>query len=198
MTAQGPGHAEGVASSGAGATTAASTELAAVVKRFQTPLIHYVEQMLPSRPDQAQDVVQMTFLRLRKSLVNGTQVKHHATWLYRVAHNLAVDLNRRENRHRGLEEGMVQDAAAMATTTGSSDPGPAARLGKKEINELALKELQLLRDEDKQILLLKLFEGLTLQQISTMTGTNIGTIHYRLNRGLRTLNQRFRTLGVIE
>jgi len=197
MTVQGLGHPEADAPSDSDPTTAASGELAAAVRRFQSPLIRYVEQMLPNRPDQAQDIVQITFLQFRKSLVNGTRIRHHATWLYRVAHNFAVDLNRRENRHRELEEELVQDPAATAVT-GSSDPDPAVHLGRKEINELAMKELRQLRDEDKQILLLKLFEGMTLQQISTLTGANIGTIHYRLNRGLRTLNQRFRALGVIE
>ena len=81
--------------------------------------------------------------------------------------------------------------------TRASDPGPATAFARGEAHQLAMRELQQLPEEDRQILLLKLFEELTLREISEMTGMNIGTIHYRLNRGLRALSRRFKELGAI-
>ena len=176
--------------------TRVSLNLEQAVRRFQSPLIHYVEQMLPNRPDQAQDVVQTTFLRFRKALLNGTSIRHTTSWLYRVAHNLAIDLNRREDRQCGLEESTPSgDRAALAAAT--SNPGPDECFRNKEARELALEELRQLSPEVKQILLLKLFAEMTLQQISDATGVSIGTVHYRLGRGLRELQQRFKALGAI-
>jgi len=181
----------------AGDTSAAvSVCLEQLVRRYQSPLIRYAEQMLPDRRDQAHDVVQMSFLRLRKAMLNGKPIRNHGSWLYRVAHNLAVDLNRREGRHREFDEDAVMASAAV-TTAPESEPGPMEAFSRKETHELALRELQRLPDEDKQILLLKLFEDMTLKQIAELTETNIGTVHYRLTRGLRTLARRFRELDAI-
>ena len=171
-------------------------QLEEAVRRYQSPMLHYAEQMLPHRRDRAQDVVQDAFLRLRKALLNGQEILRQDAWLYRVTRNLAIDINRREGRSCQLEEGMLQDAAIMVETR-TGDPGPAATFARNEAHQLAMHELQQLPEDDRQILLLKLFEGLTLREISEMTGTNIGTIHYRLNRGLRALSQRFKELGAI-
>ena len=196
MTAPASSPGRGLSASGEGRQRSVSGELLEAVGRHQGSLIHYVRQMLPDRPDQAQDVVQVTFLRFRKALANGSPIIRPASWLYRVAHNLAVDLNRRENRHCELEEDMLQQAA-ISTHTVSADPEPAVAFERSERHELALRELRGLPAEDKQILLLKLFEGMTLQQISEATDTKLSTVHYRLGRGLRTLNQRLRALGVV-
>ncbi len=180
----------------AATATAAHAELETAVRQYQVVLIHYARQMLPDRPDQAQDVVQDAFLRLRKALLNGTRIRSTRNWLFRVAHNLTVDLNRRENRSTELQEPMIQtwtDTSGFANAP--RDPG--AVFSEKEARELALRELQRLPDAEKQILLLKLFERLTLREISEITGTSIATVHYRMGCGLRTLTKRFKTLGAI-
>ena len=204
MAAQSPVRTADVGPPGDDHSKAMSAHLETAVRRFQSPLIHYVEQILPDRPHQAQDVVQMTFLQFRKALMNGTPIAHDASWLYRVAHNLAIDVGRRESRHTSFEAGLedqdggggLRRGEAVLAAAGT-DPGPDERLGDREECDLALRELQLLPAEDKQVLLLKLFANMTLEQIATVTGSNTGTLHYRLNRGLRTLNRRFRELGVI-
>jgi len=196
MSKAGLAKSEGAAPPGAGTETAASTRLAEVVREYQSPLLHYAARMLPDRPDQAQDIVQETFLRFRKRVINGTVIRKPASWLYRVAHNLAVDLNRRENRNCELEEAMLPQAAHTAAAP-QTIPGPAEEFDRKESNELALAELQRLPDQEKQVLLLKLIQGLTLREISEITGANIGTIHYRLNAGIRRLARRFKEVGAM-
>jgi len=141
-------------------------------------------------------VVQNTFLRYRRALLADKKVQHPKSWLYRVSHNLAVDLNRREGRSRQLDEEMTQLAEPSIAQTAS--PGPAEMLTHDEAREIAMRELRKLPGDDRQVLLLKLIEGLTLREISDITGAKIGTIHYRLNRGLRVLKDRFKALDMID
>lgn len=195
MTTQGPDRLDIGIPPGEEVENQHTKVLEAAVREHQSSMIHYVEQMLPDRPDQAQDVVQNTFLRYRRALLSGKEVQHLKSWLYRVAHNLAVDLNRREGRSRQLDEGMPQLLEPSTATT--SSPGPAEKLTQNEARDIAMRELRKLPGDDRQVLLLKLIEGLTLREISDITGDKIGTIHYRLNRGLRTLKERFKTLDMI-
>jgi len=192
MTGEGQQGRHDGATSGGNKRQQATARLEDAVRRFRGPLVRYVRHLLPNRPDQGQDVVQTTFLKFRKALLNGSPVREDAAWLYRVAHNLAIDLNRREDRHCELNDNMVQDAPAA-----TPDPDPTETLGREEDSRIAMGELQQLCDEDRRILILKLFENMTLQEISDMTGVGISTIHYRLNRGIRTLNARFRELGLV-
>lgn len=195
MTTQGPDRLDIGTTPGEEVTDQHTKALEEAVRKYQSSLIHYAEQMLPDRPDQAQDVVQNTFLRYRRALLNGKEVQHPNSWLYRVAHNLAVDLNRREGRNRQLDEDMTQ--LAEPSTVATASPGPAEMLTLSEAREIAMRELTKLPGDDRQVLLLKLIEGLTLREISEITGAKIGTIHYRLNRGLRVLKDRFKALDMI-
>ncbi|MCK5804842.1 MAG: RNA polymerase sigma factor [Lentisphaeria bacterium] len=170
-------------------------DLEEAVWRYQSSLIHYVEQMLPDRRDQAQDVVQNTFLRYRRALLGRKKIQHLSGWLYRVAHNLAVDLNRREGRSLELDENVTQQAEPSTTATAPPEPNEALELN--EATDIAMCELRKLPGDDRQVLLLKLIEGLTLKEISKITGAKIGTIHYRLNRGLQVLKDRFKALDMI-
>lgn len=171
-------------------------ELETAVLRHQSVLIRYAERMLPDRRYQAQDIVQEAFLRMRSALADGKTIRASGAWLFRVVHNLTVDLNRRENRHCKLEETMLQQTA-VPTVTGQGPPAPDTAFSRNDTHQFALRALEELPPNEKQILLLKLLQGMTLREISDMTGTKIGTVHYRLTCGLKKLSARFKAAGVI-
>ena len=77
-----------------GATT---FDLTAIVDRYQTSLLRYVVNVSRSGADSAEDVVQETFVRLYKQVQRrGEQsIRDVGPWLFRVAHNLAIDHGRR-------------------------------------------------------------------------------------------------------
>lgn len=174
----------------------ARVRLEQAVGLYQARLIQYARQLLPDRSDQAKDVVQTAFIRLGQAYLDGDEVRSANSWLYRVTHNLAVDLNRRENRLCTLEDSMAQEATSTATIT-APDPGPAEHFSRREVHELALRELRGLPRDEMQVLLLRLIEGMTLREISETTGVSIALVHYRVQCGLRKLSQRFRLLGVM-
>ncbi len=63
-------------------------------------------------PAQAQDVTQEAFLRLYLALRDGTVIHTPKGWVYRVAHNLAMDSLRRDRRHTHISDPL---ASALAT-----------------------------------------------------------------------------------
>lgn len=173
---------------------AAHPLLLEAVASYESPLLRYVASIVKGGAHNAQDVVQETFVRLHAALVAGEEVKNLRSWLYRVAHNLSIDQYRRQQRRRRLAEQAGEDPAI----------GPAAREGGSELATLerheeagvALAELAELPLEQRQVLLMKVIEGMTLQEIADATGVKIGTVHYRLCGGLRELGRRLRAKGI--
>jgi len=62
----------------------------------------------------------------------------------------------------------------------------------REACENAMREVDRLPDEQRHVLLLKIIQGLTLREISEITGLKIGTVNYRLTQALATLASRLK------
>ncbi|MFT5129867.1 MAG: DNA-directed RNA polymerase specialized sigma24 family protein [Rhodothermales bacterium] len=61
---------------------------------------------------------------------------------------------------------------------------------------MAVLELGELPAEQREVVMLKIVQELTFQEISDLTGEKIPTLHYRLNQGLRALPRRLAAKGV--
>ncbi len=173
-------------------------ELVTVVDQFQTPLLRYVGQILGPDSGDAEEVVEDTFLRFHRQVSrHGREsISNLAGWLFRVAHNLARDVGRRRKRQKKLQDDVMSDPTLQATCSSHTET-PGVELARREAYELAMTELRRLPDAEQNILLLKLIQGLTLREISEVTGMRLSTVHYRLNRGLQSLSGRLSELGLV-
>src|SRR4051794_21301753 len=61
----------------------------AIVERYRRPLLRYLRRLLSETL--AEDVVQSTFINAWSSLRTGTEVRDLRPWLYRIAHNAAIN-----------------------------------------------------------------------------------------------------------
>ncbi len=172
--------------------------LEAAMDRFETPLLRYAGQML--RPDQqaAEDVVQETFMRLHKQLAEKgrTSIQSLKTWLFVVARNLTLDVIRKRGREKKLWDGIFRNEVEdeQQVTRGNGELG---KIMQKEACEHAVEELHRLPDEEREMLVLRIMEGMTLREISVVTGLKIGNVNYRINKGLHQLANRLKTADVI-
>jgi RNA polymerase sigma-70 factor (ECF subfamily) len=170
----------------------------AIVVRYQGPLLRYVGRMLGGLDDQGEDVVQETFIRLHRqvSAHGWGSVKHLTTWLFQVAHNLTIDALRRRVRR--------QEAAPVLADPVFPDQEPTAQemdaLGetiRQEARQAVLRELAELDELYRQVVLLKIVQGMSLRQVAQVVGVSFATVNYRLNQGLSILAQRLRKAGVV-
>ena len=79
-----------------------------IVRRYQVPLLRFLERRFPSRHD-AEDVVQETFVKSWQSLHLYDPRYAFRTWVYTIAYRLAVSRGRREPAH---QEALSEHAAA--------------------------------------------------------------------------------------
>jgi RNA polymerase sigma-70 factor (ECF subfamily) len=133
--------------------------------------------------DAPEDVVQEAFLKLA-SLERPPD--NPAAWLFRVARNGAVDASLAARRRRRREsEAAARSTAWFDPTDGEGkagvDPGDAER------------ELAALHLAEREVIVARLWGGLTFEQIAEALGTSSSSAHRLYNRGLAVLRER---LGV--
>ena len=183
-----------------------------LVGRFEGPLLRYARQLVGSGGDESQDIVQEAFLRLHRyrATDRARDIRHLSTWLYRVTHNLAMDVLRKRTRRRRHEARLKHAAQAafggasarvtggISRVGGDADPGEALMdLERRELAEYAMRHVRALSGEQREVLVLKLVEGLSIRQIAKVTDSTPGRVAYRLNKAMNELVQRLKDNGAI-
>jgi len=204
---------EGLASPAAAHTgpgTSQNGDLMTVVARYQGSLLRYVGRMLGTMDDQSEDVVQETFIRLHRqvSTQGWDSIKHPTTWLFQVAHNLTMDVLRRRKRRQdaggsptrnhglGTPGQVPADPALIAEEQAAQEMDALGEAIRQEARHAVLRELGQLEEQYRQIVLLKVIQGMSLRQVAEVVGVSLTTVNSRLNQGLGILAQRLRKAGV--
>lgn len=167
--------------------------LETVMARHEPALLRYAARLL-NNAEAAQDVVQDTFIRLHQQ--RGRQFQsgdHIAHWLYRTAHNRAVDYIRRESRLKKLHETAADEpAVGLEKISVPSTPDPA-----EERRQLALEHLARLDPAERQVLLLRLQDGMSYRDISRVTGRSEGNVGCLLHHATKNLTASLKQAGAI-
>jgi RNA polymerase sigma factor (sigma-70 family) len=125
------------------------------------------------------DVVQEAFIELARQ---SERPENIAAWLYRVVRHRAYDERRAATRRRRHEN------AAAAENEQWFRPTDGAEIGAEEVCE-ALRELP---DELREVLVARVWGGLTFEQIGQITGTPAATAFRRHKQALSLLRNRLR------
>src|SRR5690606_26325592 len=83
----------------------------ALVEAFQGPLLRYACRLVRDE-DRAQDIVQEVFIQYLQSPPRAGDARQLSNWLFRVAHNRAVDLIRKESRMREQTQALLGPRSA--------------------------------------------------------------------------------------
>ena len=173
-------------------------DLMAVVRRYQSPLLRYVGHLLGRVDGETEDLVQEAFIRLHGQVQSHgiDSILNLQTWLFRVAHNLAIDLIRKRERHRPKQEAHQASVAAVAARA-SGEVDALEDVLRLEARQAALQELKNLDEPIRQVVLLKIIQGMGLRQVAKIVGVSLSTVNYRLNQGLTELARRLKNAGVV-
>ena len=93
-----------------------------LVRRYQRPIVGYVFRMLGDY-DSSLDVTQEVFIKVYNSLARYSSEYKFSTWLYRIAHNAAIDHMRRNSVNSQSLETESEDGAYQLQLE-SSGPTP--------------------------------------------------------------------------
>ncbi len=131
--------------------------------------------------DAALDVMQETFLYFLKKFPGFRLTAQLKTFLYPAVRNLSIAARRKASRYQATSEELEHiDNTAAPEPTGAS----------RSDLELALSALP---ETQREVLLLRFVDGLSLAEIATAMELPLGTVKSRLHNALETLRQDGRT-----
>ena len=130
----------------------------------------------------AEDVVQRVFVRL---LASGRLPADARTWLFRCVRNEAISAWR-SDRRRGRRERTAAETAGGEAGAAWFVPRPENRIDAAA----AQAALAALPDEQREIVTLRIWSGLTLAEIGRVTGLPVSTVHHHYKAALKVLRNR--------
>lgn len=170
-----------------------------LVERYQRKVAALALGMLRN-PEDALDVVQDTFAKAYQSLDRFKGDAAFYTWVYRIAVNLCIDVQRREAKMpqvglelREGEDGAEQDLPA-AVAHGADPEDPFRRARDAEIARGIQQAVSELTPEHRAVILLREVEGLSYEEISRVLDCPKGTVMSRLHYARKQLQERLRGL----
>jgi RNA polymerase sigma-70 factor (ECF subfamily) len=123
----------------------------------------------------AEEAVQQTFLQAWRAAGRFDPERKVAPWLYTIARRVAIDLYRRERRHRSEDLEDAEIAVLPATFEGTWAAWEIRRA------------LEQLPPEERAVLAATHYEGLTHEEAAAGLGIPVGTVKSRSHRAYRRL-----------
>jgi RNA polymerase sigma-70 factor (ECF subfamily) len=151
------------------------------------PVFSYLITQTRRRED-AEDLTGQVFLEAMRGIRGFTgDASAFRGWLFRIAHNRAVDLARRLARRR---EESLEEAEGVADLLGTEE---------RAISGVAVarvwQAIEGLPEQQRRVLVLRLGAGLTAREIAEALDKRIGTVKALQHRALNSLTRALRDLG---
>jgi len=132
----------------------------------------------------AEDAAQETFIRAWQNLPSYRPQASFRNWLYRIAFNAGTDMLRKNKRI------LPDDIDDLNLTDGG--PGLEAQVSQHERTRLVQKAIMSLPDASRAVLVLREYEGLSYQEISSTLDIPVGTVMSRLNYARNLLKEKLK------
>jgi RNA polymerase sigma-70 factor (ECF subfamily) len=170
-----------------------SSAFDALVQRWERKIQGAVYRIMGSG-EEAKDLTQETFLRAYRGLSTFKSEARFSSWLYQIALNLCRD-RLRQKRGRTLVSIDDLDAASSARI---ERKGPSAHevVEARDLARAVSAAMALLPEEQREVITLKEYQGLTFQEIANVLRVPVSTVKTRLYRGLVQMRDHLEKRGV--
>jgi RNA polymerase sigma factor (sigma-70 family) len=160
-----------------------------IVDRYKDRLHNFLYRYTHNHED-CEDLVQETFLRVYRSRHSYERIAKLSTWMYTIALNLAKSMYKKKQR-----------MSLMSIHADDSDPDDrefeitdSTMLQDEELHiKLSIQELEKalmeLNEDFREAIVLRDIQQLTYEEIAEITGTAMGTVKSRINRGRQQLQE---------
>lgn len=169
---------------------------AALVEQNQGKIYNLALRMT-GNPQDAADITQEAFLSAWRALPAFQGGSSFSTWLYRMAHNAAIDHLRKEKRKQEhmpstpLEQSEGESSIPLPDYRYSPEPS----LERKELRQSIEAGLGTLSQEHRAVLVLREMEGLSYREIAQALELEEGTVKSRIARARIELRQYLQNNG---
>ena len=163
-----------------------------LVERHGRALFRLAFRMTGNSQD-AEDVVQESFLRAYRQLSKFDERASFGTWLYRIAANCSLDLVRARNRRSEHQSLVPADASEPADdpvlALPAQDPNPERIALSSEVRERLADAMNELSATERAAFVLRHFEGMRIEEVSRVLDCQPGAAKHSVFRAVQKLRR---------
>ncbi len=160
-----------------------------LVERYKLPLYKVMYRMVYNRDD-AEDLVEEAFIKAFKAIGRFEIGRPFYAWICRIAVNNAINYLKRERHDKVQSIEPIQHSLTAKT----GDPVKMTR--QKLLQEKIAASMAQLPEEYRTILILRVEQGFSYEEISAILKIPKGTVMSRLARARNRLRELFKEMGV--
>lgn len=169
-----------------------------LVSKYQRRLVRTLGTLLGNGHD-ALDVAQDAFLKAYLNLDSFRGDAAFYSWLFRIAWNGAATLRRKQRVRASASLDAIREMSGSEPDDLSPTSDPTRALQISEDQQLLRQSLNELAEDYRTALILKEIEGLSYEEIASLTDCPIGTVRSRIHRARQELRAKLdRTLKAVE
>lgn len=159
----------------------------ALVERHSRAVFRLAHRMTGS-PQDAEDVVQETFLKAYKQLGRFESRANFGTWVHRIAVNCSIDLIRsRAHRETGHETEDLEQFGATVERTDAMSTSPERLMLSSEVQDRVQAAMASLSRMERAAFALRHFEGQSIEEISRALGLKTNAAKHSVFRAVRKM-----------
>ena len=159
-----------------------------LVEQYSRAIFRLAYRMTGNEED-AEDVVQETFLKAYRQIDRYEARASFSTWLHCIASNCALDLMRkRKTRERSRLRSPDPDRDVLGSIP-TPTPGPDRELYSSQISASIHTALDELSGQERTAFILRHFEGLSIEEIGLALGTGTNATKHSIFRAVQKLRR---------
>lgn len=165
-----------------------------LVHRYERELYSYLRRYL-GNAEMAEDAFQSAFLQVHLKCDQFQEGRRFRPWLYTIATNQAIDLQRRNRRHRitsldgSSRAGDDDQVGALIDLLESREDSPLESVERDEQQRWIRRTVEELPDPLRAAVALVYYQGLKYREAAEVLSIPVGTVKSRLHTALLKLNQ---------
>ena len=159
-----------------------------LVERHSRSLFRLAFRMTGNEQD-AEDVVQESFLRAYRQIGKFDERASFGTWLYRIAVNCSLDLCRSRKRRSEQMAPADPEMDDPILSLPSNDPTPDRMAMSSEVRERVAAAMNELSASERTAFVLRHFEGMCIEEVSRVLGCQPGAAKHSVFRAVQKLRR---------
>jgi RNA polymerase sigma-70 factor (ECF subfamily) len=166
-----------------------------LVDRYSRKVFRLAYRMTRNEQD-AEDVVQETFLRAYRRLRQFESRSSFGTWIFRIAVNASLDLTRKLGRYEQAEQPMIgkEGDAEPLEQVPTSEPAPDRLLLSGELKHKVEGVLDSLSPQVRTAFVLRHYEGMAIEEIGSVLGLKASATKNSIYRAVQKLRKELEPL----
>ena len=166
-----------------------------LIERHRSRIFNFIYSKVSNR-DISEDIFQDTFLKVIRTLKSKryNEEGKFVPWVMRIAHNLVIDHFRKQNRIPVQRNSSEFDVFSMISDSTLNDEN---KIIKDQVELDVVKLLDVLPNDQREVLEMRLFKDMSFKEISEQTGVSINTALGRMRYALINLRKAVDKFGIV-